>query len=89
MWGTDMGKIPNDIMDTAYRVWREDIPAGIDAGPEVVEYFARAILAERQACEKIARDRAERFKMPGSSHPNMREFEARTIADLIAARSAS
>jgi hypothetical protein len=90
MWGNDMSKIPNDIMLEATRIYTNDIPSYIDAGPELAEYFARAIFSERQACEKIARDRAEQNFEEGfrgfSSSRQIKAEEALKIADLIAKR---
>jgi hypothetical protein len=90
-----MGKIPDDIMKAASDITQDPIcwPVPIADSLLLKQLIALAILSERQACEKIARDRAEVLgnEYELSSPPDMSIFhqlkEAVNLAHLIAARS--
>lgn len=94
--GVEMNDIPEDIRLTAETTVRR---LSVDAimQPDI-EVIARAILAERQACEKIARGRSlgrrrmmDRYEASGDHSAFLlcsgRLTEAEEIADLIADRS--
>jgi hypothetical protein len=101
-----MSRIPNDIMQAAREavasVYIENefsevsgrvvnVRSGEYDQTIEVQACARAILAERQACEKVARDRADQHFEEGfrgfSSSRQIKAEEALKIADGIAKRS--
>lgn len=74
--------IENEFPETSRRV--RDVRSGENDEHVEIQACARAILAERRACEEIARDEAARWLRACHS---ARMYAALGVADLIAERS--